>query len=200
MIFTVILVIIDLAIINFAVNRGSHMLDYLFNIIIGVVSSCISSFVVIIISYYKFLKRIPEATEGKINQLLNDRLNYETTNHNSVMCMLNPNNSALSTEHHNMHRDISDIKTDVKVIRSQRDADYRLLDGAGQQILRSVDSLSDFSNLFADIYKKNIILETENRQLSHKLDMERVQNEHLKAEIKALNHTSKNRARDEWER
>ena len=184
LIFTVILITIVLTVL--IVNRGIPMLDWLYDIIIGAISGCITSFITIIISYYKFLKKIPEATESKINQLLNDRLSYETSNHNSVLETLSSDSRALSTEHHNMHLDITEIKGNVADIKNQKNADYRLLDGAEKRICQNIDSLHDFSNLFADLHRKNALLEDDVQRLTYQLKTEQLKNEHLQATVETL--------------
>lgn len=69
--------------------------DIVLNIGINVVSAVITSVAATVFIYYKFLRKIPEMTEKKIDDMLNARLNYETANHNAVLQALNPNNREL---------------------------------------------------------------------------------------------------------
>ena len=71
------------------------MNDIFQEILISLITGAISSLVFTSISYFAFLHKIPEKTYEKIEKLLNDRLGYETTNHNAVMGALNPNNEVL---------------------------------------------------------------------------------------------------------
>lgn len=75
---------------------GGFLLNDIFQeILIGLITGAISSLVFTSISYFAFLHKIPEKTYERIEKLLNDRLGYETTNHNAVMGALNPNNEVL---------------------------------------------------------------------------------------------------------
>ena len=77
----------------FFFSLGGFLLNDIFQeILIGLITGAISSLVFTSISYFAFLHKIPEKTYEKIEKLLNDRLGYETTNHNDVMGALNPNN------------------------------------------------------------------------------------------------------------
>ena len=53
-----------------------------------------------------FKSASPEKTYEKIEKLLNDRLGYETTNHNAVMGALNPNNEVLLNLVSKDHREL----------------------------------------------------------------------------------------------
>lgn len=80
----------------FFFSLGGFLLNDIFQeILIGLITGAISSLVFTSISYFAFLHKIPEKTYEKIEKLLNDRLGYETTNHNAVMGALNPNNEVL---------------------------------------------------------------------------------------------------------
>lgn len=92
---SIILIDIILIAVLLMLNGDIIMNDILKDIIIGIVSGVIPSIAVTIFIYYKFLKSIPEDTEKKINALLNERLSYETTQHEGTMRALNPDNSFL---------------------------------------------------------------------------------------------------------
>ena len=80
----------------FFFSLGGFLLNDIFQeILISLITGAISSLVFTSISYFAFLHKIPEKTYEKIEKLLNDRLGYETTNHNAVMGALNPNNEVL---------------------------------------------------------------------------------------------------------
>ena len=66
----------------FFFSLGGFLLNDIFQeILIGLITGAISSLVFTSISYFAFLHKILE-------KLLNDRLGYETTNHNAVMGVL----------------------------------------------------------------------------------------------------------------
>ena len=55
------------------------------NILINIGTSIFFSVGTSLFVYYKFLKRLPEESKNQIEELLNKRLNYETTNHNATL-------------------------------------------------------------------------------------------------------------------
>lgn len=86
---------------------GGFLLNDIFQeILISLITGAISSLVFTSISYFAFLHKIPEKTYEKIEKLLNDRLGYETTNHNAVMGALNPNNEVLLNLVSKDHREL----------------------------------------------------------------------------------------------
>ena len=91
----------------FFFSLGGFLLNDIFQeILIGLITGAISSLVFTSISYFAFLHKIPEKTHEKIEKLLNDRLGYETTNHNAVMGALNPNNEVLLNLVSKDHREL----------------------------------------------------------------------------------------------
>lgn len=91
----------------FFFSLGGFLLNDIFQeILIGLITGAISSLVFTSISYFAFLHKIPEKTYEKIEKLLNDRLGYETTNHNAVMGALNPNNEVLLNLVSKDHREL----------------------------------------------------------------------------------------------
>ena len=146
-------------------ERGVIMSDLFKEILVSILTGAITSAGVTIFAYFKFLRKIPEETEDKINKLLNDRLNYETSNHNSLVQMMSPTNEHLSSEHREIQRDINNIKFNVKDLKNKRKADYSLMNDAGKKILSSIDDLTQFSYLLTDLNNKNMKLKEENQQL-----------------------------------
>ena len=71
----------------------------LWDVVIGIITSLVGTVLTTVAMWFAFLRKIPQKTEEKVNKLLNERLNYETTNHNAVMQALNPNTTYLSGEH-----------------------------------------------------------------------------------------------------
>lgn len=91
----------------FFFSLGGFLLNDIFQeILISLITGAISSLVFTSISYFAFLHKIPEKTYEKIEKLLNDRLGYETTNHNAVMGALNPNNEVLLNLVSKDHREL----------------------------------------------------------------------------------------------
>lgn len=144
------LVIIFLIILLFG---GTYMKDILSQVGIGVLTGSISSIFLTILVYFNFLKRIPQETEKKIDDLLNVRLGYETTNHNTTMVALNPDNSHLSKEHTEIKNIIgmeySNIKLEVKNVT---DMSFAIKDHLVQS---DYEKKLQYSNL--EIKQKNIV-------------------------------------------
>lgn len=180
LILTVLFDMLFLTII-FCIKEGElNMNEIIQEIVISMVSGIVSSVVVTIIAYFKFLKRIPEDTTEKINKLLNDRLSYETTNHNFVLNALNPNNEYLSSEHKDIRNELINIDKNVTQIKNQRDVDYSIVDNAGKDILKNIDSLSKFGDLLVDLNSKNKELENSNKRLQQEIQELKLENEEIK--------------------
>ncbi len=84
------------------------------DIVIGVITSLVGTVLTTVAMWFAFLRKIPQKTEEKVNKLLDERLNYETANHNSAMAALNPDNRGLSAEHTKLsgeHTRLSDQNT-----------------------------------------------------------------------------------------
>lgn len=80
------LLLICIFIVTFClVNKEDSSLDYFISIIINIACSIGATVLLSVIIYFKFLKHIPEETKTQIDSLLNERLGYETTNHNAVL-------------------------------------------------------------------------------------------------------------------
>ena len=126
--------------------------------------------VIIIIFNEVLIKKIPKDTQKKIDQPLNDRSSYETTNHNFVMNALSPNNEHLSTEHRVIQQELGNIKESIISMKEKRNVDYSIVDNAGKSILQSIDNLSNFSNAFVTLTKTNQRLEKENKSLTRELE------------------------------
>ena len=78
---------------SFILGYSSYMLligddkvpEIWINILINIGTSIFFSVGTSLFVYYKFLKRLPEESKNQIEELLNKRLNYETTNHNATL-------------------------------------------------------------------------------------------------------------------
>lgn len=96
-------------------------------LIINFIAALIFNAAFTIIAYFAFLRKIPEKTYEKINQLLNERLNYETTNHNAVMSALNPNTSYLSQEHQKLETLSAQVLDHLHTEKARQDERNRIL-------------------------------------------------------------------------
>ncbi|MDK2802692.1 MAG: hypothetical protein KFW09_04870 [Oscillospiraceae bacterium] len=80
-----------------------------YELLISIAVGLITSFLLTIFMYYKYLKKIPEKTEDKINNLLNQRLSYESSNHNSLINAIQNGTEARKSGLSLEHKDIKDI-------------------------------------------------------------------------------------------
>lgn len=167
------------------------MNDILKDIIISIISGTISSTAISIFIYFKYLKSIPEETEKKINNLLNERLSYETTQHEGTMRALNPDNAHLSLDHREINKNILHLKDKINSYETEKKIQYNLLDSNGRNIANSIETLNTFSSLYQETNKKIIHLESVNDQLSK--DLEEAKREIDQLKEKNLELTMKNK-------
>lgn len=173
---------------SFILGYSSYMLligddkvpEIWINILINIGTSIFFSVGTSLFVYYKFLKRLPEESKNQIEELLNKRLNYETTNHNATLQNSNSNRESLSKEHINllnkiddMERRLSDIKSTVKDVSSRFDIEkaikeeqYSSLNKNATDIVDSISNLSTFGEAFEKINLENIRLKDENLKLT----------------------------------
>ena len=163
----------------FLFSLGGFLLnDILQDILISLITGSISSLVITLISYFTFLHKIPEKTYEKIEKLLNDRLGYETTNHNAVMGALNPNNEFLLNLVSKDHRELKTLtgvrrrnaepyrKRAEKAAKENRE---HILTDAEKEIDKHIESLRAFSDIMVKQQEKIAQLEKENVDLKEQI-------------------------------
>lgn len=141
------------------------------NILAGTISSILATAAMTTIVYFKFLKHIPEETEKKINNLLNQRLNYETTNHNALISNLHQSENHLSDEHSSMGRDIIKLSSAWDTQREEKRQQYQELKKEYQRIIDSISTLKDFGEIFRQINSENNRLQKENQSLKQTIKL-----------------------------
>lgn len=159
-----------ISLISMRMEDSGYMLK---DILINVGCSVVVSISLSIFIYYKYLKRIPDENKNKIEELLNNRLNYETSNHNSVLASLNPNNAHLSREHDNILHSVGKISDIIIRHDANSKASYKLLESDQKILVDSVKNLSVFSTVLQQLKQENYSLNKQNQQLLE-------ENEHLK--------------------
>lgn len=165
------IILIDIILIVILICDGGIVVNDVFkDIIISIISGVLPSIAVTIFIYYKYLKKIPEETEAKINQLLNERLNYETTQHGETIRALNPDNSQLSHDHRDINRNLIQLNEKINSYEIEKKAQYNLLDNNGKNIANSIETLNAFSALYQQTNKKLIMLESLNDRLTKELE------------------------------
>jgi predicted nuclease with TOPRIM domain len=86
-------------------------------IIVGIVTSVIFAAATWLVFINRKVKSIPEDTRKMIDELLNERLDHETANHNAVMQVLNPSNNVLHSEHQTLEQQLQFLRDEA--IRQQ---------------------------------------------------------------------------------
>ena len=156
------------------------------NVLINLVSSAVTSVIATVIMYFAFLKKIPERTRDEIDQLLNDRLNYETTNHNTVMTTLNSNSQHATLEHKDLSKEHTEIKMSIRDTadilredRAVREEGAKHMTGSQKEIQNHVDGIQ----ALADVMGKQ---QVEITQLKRKLAQTKIQCQELKIQNREL--------------
>lgn len=172
----------------------------LVDLIVGVSSSIALS----IFIYYRYLKKIPETTEAKINDLLNQRLGYETTNHNAVLSMLemkiSPNTRDLS---HNLSKEHDDLKRILDALYKQANEDKIIHEAAAKdmttqqvRISQSVETLAIFEGVMESLVVKNQQLKEENKTISEQYKQLEDKLEQTQKQLEQLKKSPRNRDRE----
>ena len=158
----------------FLFSPGGFLLnDILQDILISLITGSISSLVITLISYFTFLHKIPEKTYEKIEKLLNDRLGYETTNHNAVMGALNPNNEVLLNLVSKDHRELKTLTGEtlqhLRMEKAAKENREHILTDAEKEIDKHIESLRAFSDIMVKQQEKIAQLEKENVDLKEQI-------------------------------
>lgn len=115
---------------------------------------------------FAFLHKIPEKTYEKIEKLLNDRLGYETTNHNAVMGALNPNNEVLLNLVSKDHRELKVLTGEtlqhLRMEKAAKENREHILTNAEKEIDKHIESLRAFSDIMVKQQERIVHLEKEN--------------------------------------
>lgn len=135
-------------------------LDLLVNIGISLITSLALS----IFIYYKYLKRIPDENKNAIDKLLNDRLGYETTNHNAQLQKSDSVRMELSHEHDRLETLIAKVNNTAVAIKTTEDVkreQYLTLKDDYKLIVDSVNKLSLIAEAMRTINADNEFLKTD---------------------------------------
>ena len=159
---------------SYYITSGSIAPTFLCGIaLIGLITGAISSLVFTSISYFAFLHKIPEKTYEKIEKLLNDRLGYETTNHNAVMGALNPNNEVLLNLVSKDHRELKVLTGEtlqhLRMEKAAKENREHILTNAEKEIDKHIESLRAFSDIMVKQQERIVHLEKENMELKEQI-------------------------------
>lgn len=179
------------------------------DILISVVSSAVTSLMATVIMYFAFLKKIPEKTRDKIDRLLNDRLNYETTNHDAVMTSLDSNSKhatlehkALSSEHNNLSAEHTQIRLSIQetagILREERavrEERAKHMTGSQKEIQGHVDGIRALSDVMGKQQVKIAQLRKELAQAKTQCQELRAENQELREALEQTQASSVRRQR-----
>ncbi len=148
-----------------------------YELLISIAVGLITSFLLTIFMYYKYLKKIPEKTEDKINNLLNQRLSYESSNHNSLINAIQNGTEARKSGLSLEHKDIKDIL--VRDFSETKQSIFNI--GATLQTDKEVNNLK-YQHLSID--QKTIIDNLNNlKNIGEHLKQSNYENQKLKQDI-----------------
>ena len=109
----------------------------------------------------------------KIEKLLNDRLGYETTNHNAVMGALNPNNEVLLNLVSKDHRELKVLTGEtlqhLRMGKAAKENREHILTNAEKEIDKHIESLRAFSDIMVKQQERIVYLEKENMELKEQI-------------------------------
>lgn len=158
-------------------KRGELFMWY--DILINIGCSILSSIAVTLFIYFKFLKRVPEETEKKIDKLLNARLGYETTNHNAVMAAVNPDNAQLSQEHTRLSQEHQYLNAGISSIDKAIAVEIQKRTDWQDNLTAEQRNISEHINAISALSEQMKSLQTENKELKKEIAGLRLENQHL---------------------
>ena len=157
-------------------------------ILLIIVCSIATSAIMTVIVYFKFLKHIPEETKKSIDDLLNSRLGYETTNHNANLENTNIAKESLSREHSEIKQNISTvnnnkftvskddirIKDEIRTDRKLKNLQYNYVNDKDKTVIDSINKIKVLGDSLQKVNYENQLLKAENEKL--KLENEQLNN------------------------
>lgn len=157
-------------------------------ILINIGCSIATSAILTVIVYFKFLKHIPEETKKSIDDLLNSRLGYETTNHNANLENTNIAKESLSREHSEIKQNISTVNNNIFTVskdvirikdeiitdRKLKNLQYNYLNENDKTVIESINKIKVLGDSLQKVNYENQLLKAKNEKL--KLENEQLNN------------------------
>ena len=170
-------------------NMGEYVIDILINIGCSIVTTTVLS----VFIYFKFLKHIPDENRKQIDNLLNERLGYETTNHNAVMQKGESVQKSLSDEHAEIREYLVTSNDKLSVLSCKLDNEkelknlrYKCLNDNNKSIIENINKISSLGDALQYVNYENAKLTNENRNLNVELTEKEQEIKSLKAELKVV--------------
>ena len=142
------------------------------DILINIGCSIITTVVLSVIIYFKFLKHIPDETKKQIDTLLNDRLGYEITNHNAVLQKSDSVQKFLSTEHSEIRQSINSTNKSISSLcgefnteRELKKLQYEYLKDNDKAVIDAVNKISVLGEALEKTNYENLTLKAENEKV-----------------------------------
>lgn len=163
---------------------GLNLNDIIIDILINIGCSIATTVVLSTIIYFRFLKRIPDDTKKQIDNLLNARLGYETTNHNATLEKFDSIQHFLSKEHGEIRQGINSAKEGILSLNHKFDSDkeqkkmqYEYLNDNNKIIIDNIRKISNLGDVLEKVNYENKQLKLKNKELLN-------ENSELKSELK----------------
>ena len=167
------------------------------DILINIGCSIITTVVLSVIIYFKFLKHIPDETKKQIDTLLNDRLGYETTNHNAVLQKSDSVQNFLSTEHSEIKQSISSTNKSISYLYGEFNTDrelkrlqYEYLKDNDKAVIDAVNKISVLGEALEKTNYENLALKAEVEEL--KQENKKLKEQLFENQNKQTNHLTQN--------
>ncbi len=160
------------------------------NILINIGCSIATTVLMSVIVYFKFLKHIPDETKKQIDNLLNERLGYETTNHNAVIQKGDDVRKSLSDEHAELRQNVISVTKELTSLSGKLDNDkelkrlqYEYLNYNNKSIVESINNISSLGEILQEVNYENVELKQQCRNSKIEIEKLTQENEELKKQL-----------------
>lgn len=135
----------------------------------SVLPAAITGLVTVTVSYFVFLKKMPERIAEKLDKKIDpSNLSLQGEQH-QIQQSLNPSNLVLHEDHETLRGYLEDAAKRYAVNEDR----YRRLDTDGRSIVDTVRKLDGFADMLQRLQERVMELETENRELQRQLEISR---------------------------
>lgn len=178
---------------NEVINLDTNITTILINIGCSIAATVLMSVIV----YFKFLKHIPDETKKQIDNLLNERLGYETTNHNAVMQKGDNVQKSLSDEHAELRQNVISVTKELTSLSGKLDSDkelkklqYEYLNYNDKSIIESIKNISSLGEILQKVNYENV--ELKQQYHNSKIEIEKLTQENAELKNKLIQYQANN--------
>ncbi len=177
--------------IYFYISNEVIILDTnLANILINIGCSIAATVLMSVIVYFKFLKHIPDETKKQIDNLLNERLVYETTNHNAVIQKSDDVRKSLSDEHAELRHNVISVTKELTSLSGKFDnykeikrLQYEYLNYNDKSIIENINNISSLGEVLKRVNYENVELKKQYETVQKELEKLAQENAALKEQL-----------------